>query len=87
MEKITMYQEPLERYVYSKIMDFQPTNIRSWKIRRLSEAENGCNWAIDILDCDLPPDAMARLEMEVIAPLRREIDLEPERRWQSRPGA
>ncbi|TXH38216.1 MAG: hypothetical protein E6Q98_05220 [Rhodospirillaceae bacterium] len=80
MEKITMYQEPLERYVYSKIMNVKPVNIRRLEIRRLSEAENGCNWVIAELDCDLPAHMMSYLQREVIAPLRNAIDLAAERR-------
>ncbi|MDY0885278.1 hypothetical protein ACFPL7_02115 [Dongia soli] len=80
MEKITMYPQPLERYLYSKIMDFKPVTIRRLKIRRLDNAENGCNWTVDTLDCDLPPYMMKHLEREVIAPLRDAIDLAKDRR-------
>lgn len=80
MAKVTMYPEALERYVYSKIMDFKPVKIRRIEIRRLSEPENGCNWVIAALDCDLPPHMMAYLENVVIASLRDAIDLAEERR-------
>jgi hypothetical protein len=75
MEKITMHREALECYLSSKIMEFKSVSIRTLKIRQLKEAVDSCNWTIETLDCDMPPGMMPGLEIEVIAPLQRAIDV------------
>jgi hypothetical protein len=78
MEKITMFPGALERYLYAKIMDFAPVAVRKVRIRRLPVCDGGCNWEVEEIDCDLSDEHMSTLAVQVIAPLRKAINLAEE---------
>ncbi|HVJ42461.1 MAG TPA: hypothetical protein VM639_13240 [Dongiaceae bacterium] len=75
MSRATMYQQPLERYLLSKMHGDLPCRIDDVRIRRLEAGEGGCNWDIAKIEPPLPAEWVAQLEREVIAPVRATINL------------
>jgi len=75
MSKITMYREPLERYLVDKILRDTSCGVMTVKIRMLRERRGGCNWDIETIAPRLPAQAIDQINHAVVRPMRAEIDL------------
>jgi len=75
MGRVTMYQEPLERYLVTKINNVAPTKIERVVVRRLDGGRDRCNWDVAATKPALPMEIAADVERDVILPIREAIDL------------
>lgn len=75
MARATMYQEPLERYLLTKINSTAPIKIDGVHIRRLNADQDDCNWDLAATQPPLPLDLAAELNRKVILPIRNAINL------------
>ncbi len=75
MSRITMYREPLERYLADKILRDTHCGLLVIKVRKLAQRRGGCNWDIETIDPQLPAKVIGQIHQAVIWPMQAEIDL------------
>jgi hypothetical protein len=75
MGRATMYQEPLEVYVLSKIRAAYPGAAETVRVRRIDGDGCGCSWEVEAIEPSLPIELATDIERLIILPLQETIDL------------
>lgn len=75
MARATMYREPLERYLLSKLPLEWPVRVKKIKVRRLDEAGETCNWVVERTEPVLSAELADLLNRDVIQPVRETINV------------
>lgn len=73
--RMTMYKQPLERYLANKINERHPQLVLSIRICRVAADADGCNWKVIESIPQAPPEMAFELDCEIIEPLREIINL------------
>lgn len=75
MSRATMYREPLETYLLSKIQTYLPLVVKRVEVQRLAEPVYGCNWDLKVIEPSLPTDMIRIIDRNVVTPLKSTIEL------------